>query len=373
MAPQASVPFFQGVDLKVLEKPSLNFDGLQPAFDRVWYGAVRFEVAGEEFVLEDFLNYGAEGQTYSATRSSDGKRFVTKFCNVEDSREVALLKNWSPALLTHPNFITYEKVVCGVRGQLAPAHHIIIMEHIPNGELLDLLMSEEPSVAGKPVSEGTIRRFLHDVITGMAQCYRSGITHRDLKPENLLINEHGRLIIIDLGHAKCGQPCLHRSISGDAPAPPPLVRHTTVNPYGSLAFNAPEVASGVKYDCELADVWSLGIIAFYLHAKLPALAVCGGPGTFADFTGDHNGPFWDNVNSNRYYPAFPESLTKFINVLLRTEPGKRPSFRELDLAVKGDLATLEQFPGLQWLNQPVNSSTAFLNELRRSCPSKTFN
>ena len=74
-------------------------------------------------------------------------------------------------------------IVLDVHEILSPAHHIIFMEHIPNGELFDVLASPEPSVAGKPLSEGTSRRILQDVISGMAECYRYGVTHRDLKPE----------------------------------------------------------------------------------------------------------------------------------------------------------------------------------------------
>lgn len=71
--------------------------------------------------------------------------------------------------------------VLNVHEIFAPAHHIIFMEHIPNGELFDVLASPEPSVAGKPLAEGTSRRILRDVISGMAECYRFGVTHRDLK------------------------------------------------------------------------------------------------------------------------------------------------------------------------------------------------
>merc|ERR1712217_855353 len=87
-------------------------------------------------------------------------------------------------------------------GPFEPAKHIIFMEHIPNGELFEILASPEDAVAGRPVSEGTSRRFLQDVISGMGECYKFGVTHRDLKPENLLLNEEGRIVLIDMGHAK---------------------------------------------------------------------------------------------------------------------------------------------------------------------------
>merc|ERR1712151_523893 len=117
-------------------------------------------------------------------------------------------------------------------------------------------------------SDGTKVRIVHDIISGMAEMYRFGVTHRDLKPENLLINENGSIVIIDLGHAK----------KADSNQPMGLSRAMTANPYGTEAFNAPEVSGGQQYDCELSDVWSVGTIAFYLHGKLPAFQAGGGVG-----------------------------------------------------------------------------------------------
>jgi len=369
------LPIYQGSSVTISEKPSLNFDGIPPDLDRLWYGRIVFEIDKVQWVLDDFLNSGAEGQTYSVTRTCDGKRFVAKFCHEPKSREVGLLKQMPLALMAHPNFITYEMLVLDVQSHFAPAHHVIFMEHVPNGELFELLSSEEPGVAGKPVSEGTMRRFLHDVIHGMAECYRHGITHRDLKPENLLINEHGSIVIIDLGHAKCGEltltPQLNRHALADVPPQIPLVRHRTANAYGTSAFNAPEVSSGVQYDCESADVWSLGVIAFYLHSKLPAFE--GGAERFDDIMGTCNSPFWQQIRASGYYPSFPDGLMKFINMLWRGDPSERPSFSQLELAIKGDMDTIARFPGLQWLSQPVNGAAAFIKELRNSCPGKTFN
>ena len=35
--------------------PELNFDGLRPAPDRVWFGKMTFEVAQDEWQVEQFL------------------------------------------------------------------------------------------------------------------------------------------------------------------------------------------------------------------------------------------------------------------------------------------------------------------------------
>ncbi|CAE7751397.1 CIPK11 [Symbiodinium sp. CCMP2456] len=367
-ASAGGIPVFRGCDLVIKSRSDLNFDGLTPAPDRVWYGRTTLEIGAQEWSVDKFLNYGAEGQTYLVTRTATGEKFAAKFCNKFDSMEVKLVQELPRQLVIHDNFIKYEMIVLDVHEILSPAHHIIFMEHIPNGELFDVLASPEPSVAGKPLSEGTSRRILHDVISGMAECYRYGVTHRDLKPENLLINEQGRIVIIDMGHAK-------RVRETGSPSPPSaltLARATTTNPYGTPAFNAPEVSGGRAYDCEWSDVWSVGVIAFYLHGKLPAFSSGGGVASWDDVSGTSNEDLWRKIVSCGYYPQFPEELRFFINALWRIDPSERPRFNQLEKAITGDTETLNQFPGLHWLARPVNDAADFIDELSRSCPNNSF-
>ncbi|CAE7258949.1 CIPK11 [Symbiodinium necroappetens] len=367
-ASAGGIPVFRGCDLVIKSRSDLNFDGLTPAPDRVWYGRTVLEIGAQEWSVDKFLNYGAEGQTYLVTRTGTGEKFAAKFCNKFDSMEVKLVQELPRQLVIHDNFIKYEMIVLDVHETLSPAHHIIFMEHIPNGELFDVLASPEESVAGKPLSEGTSRRILHDVISGMAECYRYGVTHRDLKPENLLINEQGRIVIIDMGHAK-------RVRETGSPSPPSaltLARATTTNPYGTPAFNAPEVSGGRAYDCEWSDVWSVGVIAFYLHGKLPAFSSGGGVASWDDVSGTSNEDLWRKITTCGYYPQFPEELRFFINALWRIDPSERPRFNQLEKAITGDTETLNQFPGLQWLARPVNDDADFIDELSRSCPNNSF-
>lgn len=186
------------------------------------------------------------------------------------------------------------------------------------------------------------------------------------RPENLLINEQGRIVIIDMGHAK-------RVPSSGVPSPLALSRTTTTNPYGTPAFNAPEVTGGKSYDCELSDVWSVGVISFYLHGKLPAFQAGGGVADpLKHCSGPNNDPLWKKIQDSGYYPNFPEELKGFINTLWRLDPNERPRFSQLEKAIHADEEVIREFPGLQWLGRPVNEVESFVDELSRSCPNKTF-
>lgn len=363
------IPLYRGTDVTVTSMPEKNFDGLIPAVDRVWFGPTTFTVNGDEWTIDEFLNFGAEGQTYAVTEKETGNKYAAKFCNDVNSLEITLLQSLPQALVSHPNFLTYLMIVLDVEAAFPYAKHIIFMEHVPNGELFDFIASAEPSVAGQPVSEGTCRRFLQDVICGMAECYRYGVAHRDLKPENLLINEEGRIIIIDMGHAKRAATTV---VNRTDAAAPPLIRATTTNRYGTEAFNAPEAVTGENYDCQLSDMWAIGVIAFMLHAKLPPFVQGGGVGQWTDIVGPNNEQFWRRIESSGYYPTYPDSLKSFINSFWRREPTERPTFGQLELAVGGHEDTIAAFPGLSWLAKPVNDVDAFMSELRRTSPLKTF-
>lgn len=360
---------YTGADI-VIEPSSRRL----PLARQHWFGPTEFEIQGMAWTLGEFKSDGADGQVYQMTLKESKKQFVAKFVQRGHTSEVELVKSLPPELVVHENLVKYEMIVVDVQQHFAPAQDIVIMEHIPNGELFDLLVSDEESVRGRPVSAGTSRRFLRDVISGMAACYRSRVTHRDLKPENLLIDEMGRIVIIDMGHAakKPSPPSENADTDGcSALTGPPM---KTYNSYGTPAFNAPEVQEAVlqrrQYDCEPADVWSVGVIAFYLHAKLPLPVEGRAIVRMQQDSGPDNTVLWQTVLRN--YPVFPEGLRGFINSLWRADPLQRPSFEQLEKAMGGDGDALEKFPGLRWLAEPVNDASEFVKELRRHRPDLEF-
>ena len=91
--------------------------------------------------------------------------------------------------------------------------------------------------------------------------HSKNIVHRDLKIDNIIIQgyESGkvddlRVKIIDFGMSKLTQ------LSG---------KKINLNTWcGSIEFIAPEVFSGECYGIE-CDLWSVGVIAFFMLARIP--------------------------------------------------------------------------------------------------------
>lgn len=261
-----------------------------------YFGPNKMKISGEPWTLDAFLGAGAWGQTYLATYQTTGKRYVVKFLSNPHDPEVLFLEKVPYQVFQHHNIVKFVGIGKNINDKsqggssdFHPAVHMVFMEALPNGELFDVILAP-----GKgPLNEGTLRRFVHDIIKGMAELSTNGITHRDLKPDNLLIDENGNVVIIDLGHAKRvadlaytpSPSATHTETekggmvgyaADEAPVatptaadgPPPDFMKAQTSAIGTRGYYAPE-HSGGYYDSELADVFTLGIVSFLCRLPTP--------------------------------------------------------------------------------------------------------
>lgn len=115
------------------------------------------------------------------------------------------------------------------------------MEYASGGELFDYI------VKNTRVPEIEACKFFQQIVEGVQYLHRINIVHRDMKPENLLLDHNKNIKIVDFGLSNtfkeaellktaCGSPC----------------------------YAAPEMIEGKKYDGELVDIWSIGVILYAL-------------------------------------------------------------------------------------------------------------
>ncbi|RNF13151.1 putative protein kinase [Trypanosoma conorhini] len=124
----------------------------------------------------------------------------------------------------------------------------IVMELAPNGELFDKIVTSER------FDEKTARHYFQQLISAVHYCHGLNIAHRDLKAENLLLGENNELRVCDWGLARYTK-------EGQSSNEPPVLFHSLA---GSIDYQAPEVFSRQGYEGTACDMWSCGVILFFM-------------------------------------------------------------------------------------------------------------
>lgn len=364
----AHIPIVKAADIAIVSRSEKKFDG--KGGHEPWFGPTAFTIFGERWTLDNFLGAGAFGQSYLATHEPTGHRYVLKFLSRDNDRELSFLRQAPFQVFQHPNVISYVGIATHIgRGSSSwdPARHIVVMEAIPNGELFDLITAEAAAL-----SDGTMRRLVHDIINGMSELCKCGITHRDLKPDNLLIDENGHVVIIDLGCANLihwlqEETQEHNEERSTSPVlktqSSKFMREQTAA-VGTDLYHAPEYGQKM-YDSEKADVFTVGILVFLLKQPIPPFhPYFGGLKVLTDEGASSK--WWDRKEFQQFAEA--SELKALINCLWARSPEKRPTFQQLQAAMAGDEDVLKHFPALAWLSGDLSGPLDFVRELRERRP-----
>jgi DNA-binding response OmpR family regulator/predicted Ser/Thr protein kinase len=224
----------------------------------------------------------------------------SKAANAKFRKEAAICRKLAP----HPGIIRLEEVV-------EDDGKVVLIQEYVSGHTLDELLTQE-------VPEHVAENIILQLIDVVAHAHRHRIMHRDIKPGNIIIQEDGRLKLLDYGAAKILK---EKDISA-----------TMV---GSRPFMAPEQIMG---ESELrSDIWAIGVIMYLLYTgELP-------------FYSDNEKFLIDLILEQEptppreLNPDLPPELEAIILKCLKKDPRERyPSA----LALKGDL--MRHFPEYGW-------------------------
>ncbi|KAJ0400772.1 hypothetical protein P43SY_008709 [Pythium insidiosum] len=200
----------------------------------------------EKFQKVEKIGEGTYGIVYKARDLSTGRLVALKKIRLEADdegvpstamREISLLKELS----THPNVVHLHDVI-HQQNKLYLVFEFVdqdlkkCLEAVPHR--LELLQ---------------VKRYLYQLLAGIAFCHANRVLHRDLKPQNLLIDQYGNLKLADFGLARAfGIPI--RSYT-----------HEVV----TLWYRAPEILLGAKHYSTPVDAWSIGCIFAEMVNKQP--------------------------------------------------------------------------------------------------------
>ena len=182
------------------------------------------------------------GAVYKARDREVGHLVALKVIRPELANQQVILNRFKQELvlarqITHKNVIRIFDL-----GQ-AEGIKFITMEFVEGRDLHSLLK------AGRTFTLIEKVRIIQQVCRALDAAHAEGVVHRDLKPHNIMVEESGRVVVMDFGIA--------RSMEGTGG------QTSTGALLGTPAYMSPEQAKGEKVDTR-SDLFSLGIIFYEL-------------------------------------------------------------------------------------------------------------
>jgi len=170
-----------------------------------------------------------------------------------------------------------------------------VTEHV-EGKTLRQWMDDN-----KYASCSVIRDIIEQIASGLRAFHRLEMVHRDLKPENIIIDNSGRVVIIDFGSTK---------IPGIEEIQTPYDRGDHL---GTLDYSAAEFFQG-KSGSNRSDIFSLGVITYeMITGKLP----------YQKALSENRLKSASYVSVKHYRPETPAWLDSAIEKAVHLNPEKR--------------------------------------------------
>lgn len=216
-------------------------------------------VAGK-YRVEERIGSGAMGVVFAARHVELGERVALKFLNpIYGANEVARSRFSREAKNTFSLKSEHVARVLDV-GKLDAGDPYIVMEFL-DGRTLRAHVEEH----GRLPREETIS-IVHQICEGVAEAHARGIVHRDLKPENVFLaklpNGASLVKVLDFGISKVTEES--KAKGGAVNANSELAITSQDQVLGTPRYMAPEqVAKSGNVSTE-SDVWSLGVLAYWL-------------------------------------------------------------------------------------------------------------
>lgn len=263
-----------------------------------------------EFELTDeILGSGSYSRVILAKNTQTKDLLAAKVVDLKQSRKY-YDREINALTAIHKSEHSTERIVPLVQYGEDEGSGYIFTPYIPSGTLHDYVNAKGG------LRELEALEVLEQVVDGVQTIHKAQYTHSDLKAENIMYDPvQKKATIFDFG--------LSLEMDKDG---------TVDQCCGSPLYMAPEVILRKRHNAVLSDIWSLGILFYYL--------------LFADFPWLDVEDFEDLVDAILHdVISFPRQVCKEIRSLLQSmlerNPLKRPSLDSLQELIKGLIIKLK--------------------------------
>lgn len=217
------------------------------------------------YKLLGHIGTGGMSSVYLAKHTRMGDKRAIKVLpksRVNDATYLARFQLEAQAIasLNHPNIVLAHDI------DNEDDVHYIVMEYVDGLDLHQLVKRDGP------FAFSTAAEVIAQAARGLEHAHSKGVIHRDVKPANILIDQEGRVKILDMGLALVS-----------AGANESLTVANNENVLGTADYLAPEQAINSHGVDQRADIYGLGCTLYYLIAGRPPF----GDGTLAQRIARH--------------------------------------------------------------------------------------
>ena len=204
-------------------------------------------ILGGRYEIIETLGQGGMGAVYKARDREVDRVVALKVIRPELANQPQILARFKRELILSRQ-VTHKNVVRIFDLGEADNIKFITMEFVDGRDLHSLLRANTPLSLEQKV------KIVIQVCRALEAAHAEGVVHRDLKPQNIMLENTGRVVVMDFGIAHSMEE------SGGT---------STGMLLGTPAYVSPEQAKGEKIDTR-SDIYTLGIV-FYelLTGKVP--------------------------------------------------------------------------------------------------------
>jgi serine/threonine protein kinase len=190
------------------------------------------------YKITEKLGEGGMGEVYLAEDTKLKRQVAIKFLPEHLTKNKENVERFereaeAAAALNHPNIVTIYEIA------EEDDQTFIVMEYVDG-------VSLRTKVDDKNVTVEEVLHLIEQICEGLTKAHQADIVHRDIKPENILIDNDGRVKILDFGLAKL------KGVSK-------LTKETST--LGTIHYMSPEQLQGKEVD-HRSDIWSLGVVLY---------------------------------------------------------------------------------------------------------------